>query len=43
MSIVSAFRTKCLCALLVLLSGFAVVPAQAQDYDEVILNGRMTT
>ena len=27
--------------LLVIFSGFAVVPAQAQDYDLVILNGRV--
>jgi len=27
--------------LMVIFSGFAVVPAQAQDYDLVILNGRV--
>ena len=35
------FISNVLCLLLVILSGFAVVPAQGQNYEVVILNGRV--
>lgn len=37
----TAVRERCLCALLALFGGLAIVPVQAQDYDVVILNGRV--
>jgi N-acyl-D-glutamate deacylase len=41
MLISTTSRTRGLFALLALLGGFATVPVQAQDYDVVILNGRV--